>query len=63
MLPLDGFRILAVEQYGAGPFGTMLLGDLGAEIIKIENPADGGDSSKVAAQFQGAVDGILGDLR
>ena len=46
MLPLDGFRILAVEQYGAGPFGTMLLGDLGAEIIKIENPADGGDMAR-----------------
>jgi len=46
MLPLEGFRILAVEQYGAGPFGTMLLGDLGAEIIKIENPADGGDMAR-----------------
>lgn len=43
MLPLDGVTVLAVEQYGAGPFGTMLLGDLGAEVIKIENPADGGD--------------------
>lgn len=43
MLPLEGVTILAVEQYGAGPFGTMLLADLGAEVIKIENPADGGD--------------------
>jgi crotonobetainyl-CoA:carnitine CoA-transferase CaiB-like acyl-CoA transferase len=41
--PLDGVTVLAVEQYGAGPFGTMLLADLGAEIVKIENPADGGD--------------------
>ena len=43
MLPLEGVRILAVEQYGAGPFGTMQLADLGAEIVKIENAADGGD--------------------
>ncbi|WP_342643747.1 CaiB/BaiF CoA transferase family protein [Rhodoligotrophos ferricapiens] len=42
-LPLDGVTVLAVEQYGAGPFGTMLLGDLGAEVIKIENPHNGGD--------------------
>lgn len=42
-LPLDGVRIISVEQYGAGPFGTQHLADLGAEVIKIENPADGGD--------------------
>ncbi len=29
-LPLDGLRIVAVEQYGAGPFGTQHLADLGA---------------------------------
>lgn len=43
ILPLKGVRILAVEQYGAGPFGTQHLADLGAEIIKIENPNNGGD--------------------
>jgi crotonobetainyl-CoA:carnitine CoA-transferase CaiB-like acyl-CoA transferase len=42
-LPLAGLRIIAVEQYGAGPFGTQHLADLGAEVIKIENPGDGGD--------------------
>lgn len=42
-LPLDGVTVLAIEQYGAGPFGTMLLADLGAEVIKIENPAEDGD--------------------
>jgi succinate---hydroxymethylglutarate CoA-transferase len=46
MLPLNGVRVLAVEQYGAGPFGTMFLADQGAEVIKIENPADGGDMSR-----------------
>lgn len=42
-LPLAGVRIIAIEQYGAGPFGTQHLADLGAEVIKIENPKDGGD--------------------
>ena len=51
MLPLDGVTVLAVEQYGAGPFGTMLLGDLGAEVIKIENPGDGGDMSRGVGPF------------
>ena len=46
MLPLSGLRIIAVEQYGAGPFGSMLLADLGAEVIKVENPAEGGDVSR-----------------
>ncbi len=41
--PLEGIRIIAIEQYGAGPHGTMQLADLGAEVIKVENAGDGGD--------------------
>lgn len=36
MKPLEGVRVLAVEQYGAGPFGSLQLADLGADIIKVE---------------------------
>ena len=46
MLPLAGVKVIAVEQYGAGPFGTMFLADQGAEVIKIENPRDGGDMAR-----------------
>ena len=42
-LPLEGLRIVAVTQYGAGPFAVMHLADLGAEVIKIEDPSTNGD--------------------
>lgn len=41
--PLADVRVLALEQYGAGPFATSQLVDLGAEVIKIEDPSSGGD--------------------
>jgi crotonobetainyl-CoA:carnitine CoA-transferase CaiB-like acyl-CoA transferase len=56
-LPLEGVTVIAVEQYGAGPFGTMLLGDLGAEVVKIENHTDGGDMGRgVGPYFHGPGD-------
>ena len=57
MQPLSGVRILAVEQYGAGPFGSMYLANQGAEVIKIENPRDGGDMARaVGPHFLGPED-------
>ncbi len=56
-LPLEGLRIIAIEQYGAGPFGTQHLADLGAEVIKIENPRDGGDVGRaVGPHYFGPAD-------
>jgi len=50
-LPLDGVTVIAVEQYGAGPFGTMLLGDLGAEVIKIEQPGQTGEVGRQVGPY------------
>jgi crotonobetainyl-CoA:carnitine CoA-transferase CaiB-like acyl-CoA transferase len=45
-LPLEGIRVLTFENFGAGPFGSMYLADLGAEVIKIENREAGGDATR-----------------
>jgi crotonobetainyl-CoA:carnitine CoA-transferase CaiB-like acyl-CoA transferase len=51
--PLDDVRVLAIEQYGAGPFATSQLVDLGAEVIKIEDPASGGDVGRLVPPYAG----------
>jgi formyl-CoA transferase len=48
--PLDGVRVLELANYMAGPYSGMLLADLGAEVIKIENP-HGGDFSRLTGPF------------
>lgn len=52
MKPLEGVRIVALEQYGAGPFATLHLADLGAEVIKIEDPSVGGDVGRHVPPYQ-----------
>ena len=51
-LPLTGLRVIDLTRVLAGPLCTMLLGDMGAEIIKIEDPADG-DETRHWAPFVG----------
>jgi crotonobetainyl-CoA:carnitine CoA-transferase CaiB-like acyl-CoA transferase len=57
--PLRGVRIVAVEQFGAGPFGTLFLADMGAEVIKIEDPAMGGDIARYVPPGQQGTDSLF----
>jgi crotonobetainyl-CoA:carnitine CoA-transferase CaiB-like acyl-CoA transferase len=50
-LPLAGIRVLTLENFGAGPFGSLYLADLGAEVIKIENRDQGGDATRGMGPF------------
>lgn len=59
MRPLADIRVLAVEQYGAGPFGSLQLASLGAEVIKIENPRDGGDVGRYVPPFNEGEDSLF----
>ncbi|OLY83299.1 Succinate-hydroxymethylglutarate CoA-transferase [Smittium mucronatum] len=49
--PLDGIRVLDLSRVLAGPYCSMLLGDLGAEIIKIEHPERGDDTRSWGPPF------------
>ena len=47
--PLHGFRVVDLTSNVAGPLGTMILGDQGADIIKVEAP-DGGDATRAGGK-------------
>ncbi len=57
--PLDGIRIIALEQYGAGPYGSVHLADLGAEVIKLEDPPTGGDISRYVSPYAEGEDSLF----
>jgi crotonobetainyl-CoA:carnitine CoA-transferase CaiB-like acyl-CoA transferase len=59
MRPLEDVRIIAIEQYGAGPFGSLHLADLGAEVIKVEDPSSGGDVSRYVPPLAEDEDSIF----
>ena len=48
---LDGLKVIDCTQILAGPFCTMMLGDMGAEIIKIEKPNGGDDIRRFGPPF------------
>jgi crotonobetainyl-CoA:carnitine CoA-transferase CaiB-like acyl-CoA transferase len=59
VLPLADIRIIAFEQFGAGPWGTLQLADLGAEVIKIEDPVSHGDVGRYVPPFAEGEDSLF----
>jgi crotonobetainyl-CoA:carnitine CoA-transferase CaiB-like acyl-CoA transferase len=51
--PLDGLRVLDLTRVLVGPYATMVLGDLGAEVIKVERPGDGDETRHVEPTREG----------
>ncbi len=51
-------RVLAIEQFGAGPWATLQLADLGAEVIKIEDPGSGGDVGRYVPPYRAGEDSL-----
>ena len=52
-LPLEGVRVLDLSRVLAGPYATMVLGDLGADVLKVEHPERGDDTRHWGPPFAG----------
>jgi crotonobetainyl-CoA:carnitine CoA-transferase CaiB-like acyl-CoA transferase len=59
LLPLEHLRVLSLEQYGAGPYASMFLAQLGADVIKIEPPLGGDTSRDTGPYFLGEHDSLF----
>jgi crotonobetainyl-CoA:carnitine CoA-transferase CaiB-like acyl-CoA transferase len=59
MKPLQDVRIISLEQYGAGPFGSVHLADLGADVLKIEDPNAGGDVGRYVPPYTQGEDSLF----
>jgi crotonobetainyl-CoA:carnitine CoA-transferase CaiB-like acyl-CoA transferase len=57
--PLEDVTIVAIELYGAGPWGSVHLADLGADVIKIEDPRSRGDVGRYVPPFQEGEDSLF----
>ena len=60
MLPLEGLRVLDLSRVLAGPYATMVLGDLGADVVKVERPEVGDDTRHWGPPF---AEGEAGEAR
>jgi crotonobetainyl-CoA:carnitine CoA-transferase CaiB-like acyl-CoA transferase len=58
-LPLEGVVVLSVEQFGAGPWATLQLADMGARVIKIEDPSQGGDVARYVPPYNDGEDSLF----
>ncbi|MDN3353644.1 CoA transferase [Actinomadura sp. DC4] len=59
MTGLSDIRVVAVEQYGAGPFGSLHLAEMGADVIKVEDARTGGDIGRHVPPFQDGDDSLF----
>ncbi|MFG1907639.1 CaiB/BaiF CoA transferase family protein [Kribbella sp. NPDC048928] len=59
MIGLSDLRVVSIEQYGAGPFGTLHLAELGAEVIKVEDARTAGDIGRQVPPFAAEDDSLF----